>query len=138
MFPLWQFIYNHFQLCDLFIQSIKSCLCTRQFLLSLRDNRNHHFFLIQKHIECQFLMSVCLSLITLNIYAETKKDVTYHQVTSLISSATGTRTRVSAVRGPRPRPLDECAICCPYDSAKVKIYFNPTNSFAKKLFLLPL
>ena len=31
-------------------------------------------------------------------------------------SATGIRTRVSAVRGPRPRPLDECAVKLPRGS----------------------
>lgn len=30
----------------------------------------------------------------------------------LFSSASGDRTRVSAVRGRRPRPLDECTVAC--------------------------
>ena len=74
------------------------------------------------------------------IFSEIKKGQHSITIAILLSlcSASGNRTRVSAVRGPRPRPLDECAIIFLNHDAKVDNYFNSTNSFAKKLFLLPL
>ena len=49
------------------------------------------------------------------------------------SSASGTRTRVSAVRGRRPRPLDECAMALASKSiAKVMQYFY--SAIAKGIF----
>lgn len=51
------------------------------------------------------------------------------------SSASGTRTRVSAVRGRRPRPLDECAMALASKSiAKVMQYFY--SAIAKGIFFV--
>ena len=43
------------------------------------------------------------------------------------SSAYGNRTRVSAVRGPRPRPLDESAILFPYIEAEAGGFEPPVR-----------
>ena len=37
---------------------------------------------------------------------------------SFLYSAYGSRTRVTGVRGRRPRPLDECAVCVPVPELK--------------------
>ena len=49
------------------------------------------------------------------------------QTSSSWCSAYGNRTRVSAVRGPRPRPLDESAILFPYIEAEAGGFEPPVR-----------
>ena len=56
-----------------------------------------------------------LAFSILNCVTINKKTAAIYKITAVkdsLSSASGDRTRVSAVRGRRPRPLDECTVAC--------------------------
>ncbi len=46
------------------------------------------------------------------MFAEYLEKKPAEVIQQAFSSASGDRTRVSAVRGRRPRPLDECTVSC--------------------------
>ena len=46
------------------------------------------------------------------IVGKVNKKACRNESAGFFSSASGDRTRVSAVRGRRPRPLDECTVSC--------------------------